>query len=148
MRFPELLIEALKKSEIPLRFEPGAEESAAMAAGRAAVTAGRRHDSVAAAIAAALVTILGACGKTADDKTGKTGGESIAVFTKNQTNPFFQTVRLGAANAAKQMDASVIQYIPTVQDSIPEQMNEIEDAIIKRPGAVVIGDHLRGAAYP
>jgi hypothetical protein len=29
VRFPELLIEALKKSEIPLRFEPGAEESAA-----------------------------------------------------------------------------------------------------------------------
>jgi len=30
MRFPELLIDALKKSEIPLRFEPGAEESAAL----------------------------------------------------------------------------------------------------------------------
>jgi hypothetical protein len=29
MRFQELLIEALKNSEIPLRFEPGAEESAA-----------------------------------------------------------------------------------------------------------------------
>jgi hypothetical protein len=29
MLFPQLLIEALKKSEIPLRFEPGAEESAA-----------------------------------------------------------------------------------------------------------------------
>jgi len=29
MRFPDLLIEALKKSEIPLRFEPGAEESVA-----------------------------------------------------------------------------------------------------------------------
>ena len=29
MLFPELLIEALKKSEIPLRFEPGAEESVA-----------------------------------------------------------------------------------------------------------------------
>jgi len=29
MLFPELLIAALKKSEIPLRFEPGAEESAA-----------------------------------------------------------------------------------------------------------------------
>lgn len=29
MFFPELLIEALKKSEIPLRFEPGAEESVA-----------------------------------------------------------------------------------------------------------------------
>ena len=29
MRFPDILIEALKKSEIPLRFEPGAEESVA-----------------------------------------------------------------------------------------------------------------------
>jgi len=29
MFFPELLIAALKNSEIPLRFEPGAEESAA-----------------------------------------------------------------------------------------------------------------------
>jgi hypothetical protein len=29
MLFPDLLIDALKKSEIPLRFEPGAEESAA-----------------------------------------------------------------------------------------------------------------------
>ena len=29
MRFPDLLVEALKNSEIPLRFEPGAEESAA-----------------------------------------------------------------------------------------------------------------------
>jgi len=29
VRFPELLIEALKQAEIPLRFEPGAEESAA-----------------------------------------------------------------------------------------------------------------------
>jgi hypothetical protein len=29
MRFPELLIEAIRQSEIPLRFEPGAEESVA-----------------------------------------------------------------------------------------------------------------------
>ena len=26
-------------------------------------------------------------------------GETIAVFTKNQTNPFFQNVRVGAENA-------------------------------------------------
>lgn len=29
MRFPELLIEAIRRSEIPLRFEPGAEEAVA-----------------------------------------------------------------------------------------------------------------------
>ena len=60
-------------------------------------------------------------------------GETIAVFTKNQTNPFFQTVRLGADSAAKQMNASVIHYIPTQPDSIPEQMSQIEDVVTKRP---------------
>jgi hypothetical protein len=29
MKFPDLLIEALRRSEIPLRFEPGAEEALA-----------------------------------------------------------------------------------------------------------------------
>ena len=55
-------------------------------------------------------------------------GDRIAVFTKNQTNPFFQTVRQGADSAVKQMQASVIHYIPTQPDSIPEQMSQIEDA--------------------
>jgi ribose transport system substrate-binding protein len=88
-------------------------------------------------MAAVLLIFIASCSKPADDGTGKTGGESIAVFTKNQTNPFFQTVRLGAESAAKQMNATVVQYIPTVQDSITEQLSEIEDAIIKRPAAVV-----------
>lgn len=67
----------------------------------------------------------------------KVEGDRIAVFTKNQTNPFFQTVRLGADSAAKQMNASVIHYIPTQPDSIPEQMSQIEDVVTKRPNAVV-----------
>jgi hypothetical protein len=29
MKFPELLMEAIQRSEIPLRFEPGAEEAVA-----------------------------------------------------------------------------------------------------------------------
>jgi len=29
MKFPDLLIEAIRRSEIPLRFEPGAEEAVA-----------------------------------------------------------------------------------------------------------------------
>jgi ribose transport system substrate-binding protein len=84
-----------------------------------------------------LMIFIASCAKPTNESADKTGGESIAVFTKNQTNPFFETVRLGAKNAAKQMNATVVQYIPTVQDSITEQLSEIEDAIIKRPGAVV-----------
>ncbi len=67
----------------------------------------------------------------------KTTGDRIAVFTKNQTNPYFQSVRLGADNAARQMGATVIHYVPTKPDSIPEQMNQIEDVITKRPDAIV-----------
>src|SRR5215471_17798019 len=73
------------------------------------------------------------CGSCA----GKPAGDRIAVFTKNQTNPFFQTVRLGADSAARQMNASVTHYIPTQPDSIPEQMSQIEDVITKKPSAVV-----------
>src|SRR4030081_2500175 len=64
-------------------------------------------------------------------------GERIAVFTKNQTNPYFQMLRLGADNAAKQMNARVTHYVPTKPDSIPDQMSQIEDVITKRPDAVV-----------
>lgn len=64
-------------------------------------------------------------------------GDRIAVFTKNQTNPFFQTVRLGADSGAKQMNATVVHYVPTQPDNIPEQMSQIEDAITKRPSAIV-----------
>jgi ribose transport system substrate-binding protein len=63
--------------------------------------------------------------------------ESIALFTKNLNNPYFQTVRVAAEAAARQMNADVVQYVPTKQDSIPEQMSQIEDVITKRPDAVV-----------
>lgn len=64
-------------------------------------------------------------------------GERIAVFTKNQTNPFFQAVRLGADSAAKQLNARVTHYVPTKPDSIPEQMSQVEDVIVRKPDAIV-----------
>jgi ribose transport system substrate-binding protein len=64
-------------------------------------------------------------------------GETIAVFTKNQTNPYFQAVRVGTETAAKALGAKVIQYIPTKPDSIPEQLSQVEDVIVKKPDAIV-----------
>src|SRR5215471_17677395 len=64
-------------------------------------------------------------------------GEKIAVFTKNQTNPYFQMLRMGADNAAKQMNARVTHYVPTRPDSIPDQMSQVEDVVTRRPDAVV-----------
>ncbi len=64
-------------------------------------------------------------------------GEKIAVFTKNQTNPYFHTIRVASETAAKQMKATVIQYVPTKPDNIPEQMSQIEDVVTKKPNAIV-----------
>jgi ribose transport system substrate-binding protein len=64
-------------------------------------------------------------------------GETVAVFTKNQTNPFFAAERLGAQKAAAAMAAKTIQYVPTKPDSIPEQLSEIDDVIVRKPDAIV-----------
>jgi len=64
-------------------------------------------------------------------------GETIAVFTKNQTNPYFQAVRVGTETAAKALGVKVIQYIPTKPDSIPEQLSQVEDVIVKKPAAII-----------
>jgi ribose transport system substrate-binding protein len=69
--------------------------------------------------------------------TALADGETIAVFTKNQTNPYFQAVRVGTETVAKTLRVKVIQYIPTKPDSIPEQLSQVEDVIVKKPDAIV-----------
>lgn len=69
--------------------------------------------------------------------TAAADGETIAVFTKNQTNPYFEAIRIGADKAAADMSAETIQYVPTKADAIPEQMSQVEDVIIRKPDAVV-----------
>lgn len=70
-------------------------------------------------------------------RTAHADGETVAVFTKNQTNPFFAAERIGAQKAAAAMGARAIDYIPTKPDSIPEQLSEIDDVIVKKPDAIV-----------
>jgi ribose transport system substrate-binding protein len=65
-------------------------------------------------------------------------GETIALLTKNQTNPFFTAERIGAEKAAHDMDAKIIEYIPTQPDSISEQMSEIDNLIQRKPDAIVM----------
>ena len=49
----------------------------------------------------------------------------------------FQTVRVGADDVAKALNAKTLQYIPTKPDSIPEQLSQIEDVVVKKPSAIV-----------
>src|SRR5688572_5910962 len=47
---------------------------------------------------------------------------TIAVFTKNHSNPFFQVLRLAADKAGAALGVKIVHYIPTKPDSIPEQL--------------------------
>jgi ribose transport system substrate-binding protein len=80
-------------------------------------------------VTAALATLLSGAASAGD--------ETIAVFTKNLTNPYFQAVRVGTETAAKALGVKVIQYIPTKPDSIPEQLSQVEDVIVKKPSAII-----------
>src|SRR6187401_2123021 len=82
-------------------------------------------------VLAAAVLMLVACWETKDKR------ETIALFTKNETNPYFQTVRVAAQAAANELNVDLVNYIPTSNDSITEQTSQIEDSITKRPSAAV-----------
>lgn len=82
-------------------------------------------------------TIIGLAAATVLAGPALAANETIAVFTKNQTNPYFQAVRVGADASAKALGAKVIQYVPTKPDSIPEQLSQVEDVIVKKPDAIV-----------
>jgi ribose transport system substrate-binding protein len=82
-----------------------------------------------------LISILSIAGFTAGPVLAD--GETVAVFTKNQTNPFFESIRVGASKAAASVGVKVIQYVPIKPDSIPEQLSQVEDAIVKKPNALL-----------
>jgi ribose transport system substrate-binding protein len=84
-----------------------------------------------------IYTILSIVAVAAASTTAWADGETIAVFTKNQTNPYFQAVRVGADAAAKVLNVKTLQYIPTKPDSIPEQLSQVEDVVVKKPDAIV-----------
>src|SRR5260370_3011431 len=63
--------------------------------------------------------------------------ESIAVFTKNTTNPFSKAIRTGSDFAAKKLSIDVSHYVPTTADNAAEQAKLVDDAIAKKPDLIV-----------
>jgi ribose transport system substrate-binding protein len=63
--------------------------------------------------------------------------ESIAVFTKNTTNPFSKAIRTGSDFAAKRLSFDVSHYVPTTPDNAAEQAKLVDDAIARKPDVIV-----------
>jgi len=64
-------------------------------------------------------------------------GATIAVFTKNRTNPAYDAARIGAERTAARNGARVLHFVPAKPDDIEQQVALVEQAIAARPDAVV-----------
>ncbi|MDB5905374.1 MAG: LacI family transcriptional regulator [Betaproteobacteria bacterium] len=63
---------------------------------------------------------------------------TLAIFTKNRSNPAYAAARLGAARAAQRLGANTVHYVPDKADDVDEQIALIDAAIRGRPDAVVL----------
>jgi ribose transport system substrate-binding protein len=69
--------------------------------------------------------------------TSGANAQTIALFTKNNTNPFSQQIRIGSNAAAMALGVKVVHYVPTTPDSVDEQTKLVEDAIRNKPDAII-----------
>jgi ribose transport system substrate-binding protein len=65
------------------------------------------------------------------------GNMTIAVFTKNLTNPAYEAFRIAADQIAHTTGAKVVHYVPKQPDNVDEQKAMVDQAIKDRPDAVV-----------
>jgi ribose transport system substrate-binding protein len=63
--------------------------------------------------------------------------ESIIVFTRNNVNPFDKSIRTGSEAAAKNLKIDVSHYVPTSPGNVAEQTKLVDDAIAKKPDAIL-----------
>jgi ribose transport system substrate-binding protein len=62
---------------------------------------------------------------------------TIAVFTKNSTNPAYESFRIGADKIAQAAGARTVHYVPKKPDDVAEQKAFIEQALNDRPDIVI-----------
>jgi ribose transport system substrate-binding protein len=82
------------------------------------------------AIAGAMALLAHNAG-AADDKM------TIAVFTKNLTNPAYEAFRIAADQIARTTGAKVVHFVPKQPDNVGEQTAMVEQAIKDKPDAVI-----------
>ena len=62
---------------------------------------------------------------------------TIAVFTKNSTNPAYDAFRFGADQIAQANGAKVVHYVPKKPDNIDEQKAMVEQVLKDKPDIVI-----------
>ena len=63
--------------------------------------------------------------------------KTIAVFTKNQTNPAYEAFRIAADQIARATDTRVVHFVPKQPDNVDEQKAMVQQVLKDRPDAVI-----------
>jgi ribose transport system substrate-binding protein len=63
--------------------------------------------------------------------------KTVAVFTKNTTNPAYEAFRIAADQVARATGAKIVHYVPKQPDNVDEQVAMVEQALKDKPDAVV-----------
>jgi len=85
---------------------------------------------LARAAALGLTALVASHAQAADEKT-------IAVFTKNSTNPAYEAFRIAADQVAKANGAKAVHYVPKKPDNVDEQKAFVEQVLKDRPDVVI-----------
>src|ERR1700716_2904683 len=84
-----------------------------------------------AAVTAASLALPAGKATAADDMT-------IAVFTKNKTNPAYEAFRIAADQIARTTGgARVVHFVPNQPDNVDEQKAMVEQVLKDKPDAVI-----------
>jgi ribose transport system substrate-binding protein len=62
---------------------------------------------------------------------------TIAVFTKNSTNPAYEAFRIAADQVARSAEARIVHYVPQKPDNVDEQKAMVEQVLKDRPDVVI-----------
>ena len=62
---------------------------------------------------------------------------TIAVFTKNLTNPAYEAFRIAADQIARTTGAKVVHYVPKQPDNVDEQKAMVDQVIRDKPDAII-----------
>src|SRR5258708_9911434 len=62
---------------------------------------------------------------------------TIAVFTKNLTNPAYEAFRIAADQVARSAGARAVHYVPKQPDNVDEQKAKVEQVLKDKTDAVV-----------
>jgi ribose transport system substrate-binding protein len=83
-----------------------------------------------AVVLAGSMALFAGSARAADEMT-------IAVFTKNSTNPAYEAFRIAADQIARSTGARVLHFVPKQPDNVDEQKAMVEQVLKDRPDAVI-----------